>query len=485
MSRPAPLARSLAFLLILLLGLTILPFFAAAEPDQAETGAAEEKDEGQTDCLPGEHDEEASMEEAVRNSGAIHAELSPGVRNMVKRAYQLTDIAWIPAKTIEGWMNREENRFLAGHLYTGIPYAQPHRSGSYVPWQTDLIEYLCQVDDPNSRMYTDRAVSQIQRNPGPYFSCECSAFVSWAWGLPQRETTHTLPQYSTVIGSSLSKLQVGDCMNQEGKHARLVTDITYDTNGEITGVEIAEERQPAARRFWFREGSSTHPLSELKRELQENNYVILRCKTRDRIGYTHSCAVRLPGDVCPDCGANPFRDLRLDKWYSASVAYMCNQGLMSGTSADTFSPNEVITRAMAVTMLWRMEHSPDSVGTVPFTDIKTDAYYYSALRWAWTRGIVSGTAPGKFSPKAPCTRAQLVTLLWQSAGKPAPRQSACPFRDVKPGAWYYKALLWALENNIVAGKTSDTFAPKAKATRAETAVMFRAVCLLRGVFDGR
>ena len=470
MSRRGFKTRCAALLLILSLAAALLPLAAAAEPDPTEEASQQE---------------ESAMEETLRTSGAIHAEVSPGVRNIVKRACQLTDIVWTPLRNIEGWKNYSGNRFLAGRSYTGLPYAQPHRSGSYVPWQTSLTEFLRQVANPDSAMYSAQAVSQVQKNPGPYYACECSAFVSWAWGLPQRETTHTLPQYSTVIGGSISNLQVGDCLNLEGKHARLVTDITYDAHGSLTGIEICEETPPAARRIWYREGSSSHPLTELQTDFLDKGYVILRSKTRDLVGYSHSCAVPLAGDVCPVCGANPYRDLPLNRWYAGAVAYVCNQGLMSGTSADTFSPNAEITRAMAVMMLWRMEHSPDSVGTVPFRDVKTDAYYYAALRWAWARGIVSGTGADRFSPKAPCTRAQVVTFLWQTAGKPNPKQSSCGFRDVKPGDWYYKALLWAVENGVVSGKSTDRFCPKDHATRAETAAMFQAVCQLRGSFMGR
>ena len=457
------------------------------QDEKSQTGMAKKGKKHSSDPDPQEEEPPEPLkeieEEAVR--GAVHAEVSPGVRNLVKRAYQITEIYWTPQRDIEGWKDKESNRFSEGQTYKGIPYGQPHRSGSYVPWETGFEEFIRQVDDPDSPMYTDRALSQLALNPGPYYSCDCSALVSWAWGLPQRETTNTLAQYAEVIGSSLEDLQVGDCLNKAGTHVRLITDITYDAAGTMIGVEISEERQPCAKRFWYRASSTARPLSALQTEYLDQGYVILRCDTRETVGYTHSCAVPLPGDVCPVCGANPFQDLRLDKWYAAPVAYVVNQGLMSGTSADRFSPNETVTRAMAVTMIWRMVHSPEAPETPPFTDIRADAYYYPALCWAWNEGVVSGTGPDAFSPKLACTRAQLVTMLWQAAGKPEPQGVDCPFEDVRVDSWYYQALLWALENGVVSGRSAERFGPGDSATRAEAAAMFRSVCVLLGVFTGQ
>lgn len=414
--------------------------------------------------------------------GDRHAVVSQGVRNLVKRAYQLTDIQWTPAADLEGWKNLEKNRFLAGETYTGLPYGQPHRSGSYVPWETSLAQFLEQAADPESPMYSAQAVSQVQQNPAPYFCCECSAFVSYAWGLPTRETTYTLGEYGTLVGNQVTDLQVGDCLLQVGRHARLVTDMTYDADYRLTGIEISEERAPAARRIWYLAGSALHPLTELQTEYLDKGYVILRFNRRDEVGYTHDCASPLEGDACPRCGLNPFTDVGLEKWYANGVCYVVNQGLMGGTEPGVFSPNDTVTRAMMVTILWRMYHSPRSQGTLPFADVREDAYYYAALRWAWTRGCVSGTGARSFSPNELCTRGQIVAVLWQAAGQPAPTRTECPFTDVKEGAYYRNAVLWAVEQGIVGGKTETSFGPNDPATRAELAVMAWRACTALGLF---
>ena len=103
----------------------------------------------------------------------------------------------------------------------------------------------------------------------------------------------------------------------------------------------------------------------------------------------------------------------------------------------------------------------------PFTDVKEGAYYYDAVLWAVENGITGGTTATTFSPNASCTRAQAVTFLWRAAGSPAPKSSVNPFTDVKESAYYYEAVLWAAENGITGGTTATTFSPNATCTRAQ------------------
>lgn len=108
---------------------------------------------------------------------------------------------------------------------------------------------------------------------------------------------------------------------------------------------------------------------------------------------------------------------------------------------------------------------PDIPG---FTDVPASAYYYDAVMWAVEQGITSGTSATTFSPDASCTRAQMVTFLWRAAGSPAPRTSSSPFMDVQPGTYYYDAVLWAVEQGITSGTSATTFSPGATVTRGQT-----------------
>jgi len=112
------------------------------------------------------------------------------------------------------------------------------------------------------------------------------------------------------------------------------------------------------------------------------------------------------------------------------------------------------------------EPAPDT--TVSFTDVSTGAYYYDAVQWAVKNGITSGTSANTFSPNATCTRAQMVTFLWRAAGSPASQRTENSFTDVSPNAYYYDAVLWAVEQGITAGTSATTFGPDDTVTRGQT-----------------
>ena len=102
-----------------------------------------------------------------------------------------------------------------------------------------------------------------------------------------------------------------------------------------------------------------------------------------------------------------------------------------------------------------------------FDDVAEDAYYFDAVEWAVEEGITSGTSATTFSPNATCTRAQAVTFLWRAAGSPEPKSTEMPFEDVAADAYYYDAVLWAVENGITAGTSATTFSPNNDCTRAQ------------------
>lgn len=104
---------------------------------------------------------------------------------------------------------------------------------------------------------------------------------------------------------------------------------------------------------------------------------------------------------------------------------------------------------------------------INFTDVFKSDYFYDAVLWAVENGITTGTSRTRFSPYATCTRAQAVTFLWRASGSPVPKNSRMPFADVSPSAYYYDAVLWALEEGITTGTSSTTFSPDAVIDRAQ------------------
>ena len=121
-----------------------------------------------------------------------------------------------------------------------------------------------------------------------------------------------------------------------------------------------------------------------------------------------------------------------------------------------------------MTFLWRAAGTPEPAGTKnPFQDVKADQYYYKAVLWAVENGVTAGTSTTKFSPNTTCTRGQIVTFLYRFAEKPAVSGAANPFKDVAAGQYYYEAVLWAVENGVTAGTSSTKFSPNAVCTRAQ------------------
>lgn len=122
---------------------------------------------------------------------------------------------------------------------------------------------------------------------------------------------------------------------------------------------------------------------------------------------------RAAGSPAPKSAAMPFHDVPAGAYYYTAVQWAAEQGITSGTSATTFSPDAVVTRAQTVTFLWRFAGSPAVTSGNSFTDVAANAYYADAVQWAAKEGITSGTSATTFSPDASCPRAQIVTFLWR------------------------------------------------------------------------
>ena len=169
--------------------------------------------------------------------------------------------------------------------------------------------------------------------------------------------------------------------------------------------------------------------------------------------------------VDPETG---FADVPAEIWYHEPVRWAVAEGITNGTSDTTFTPDGPCTRAQAVTFLYRAAGCPAyEAESCPFTDVQAEAYYYDAVMWAVEKGITIGTSETTFSPEDTCTRAQIVTLLWRSQGCPIPAGGENPFADVAADAYYAVPVLWAVEKGITNGISEITFAPDDPCTRAQ------------------
>lgn len=167
-----------------------------------------------------------------------------------------------------------------------------------------------------------------------------------------------------------------------------------------------------------------------------------------------------PSDPTP--AAPAFTDVSASAYYAEPVAWAVEKGITAGATDTTFNPSGLCSRAHIITFLWRAAGSPEPSGTDLPADVDSGAYYAKAVQWAMENGIAeSGDA---FDPGAPCTRAMAVEFMWKYAGSPS-ATPADKFTDVSGD--YAQAVQWALENGVTNGATDTTFGPDNTCTRAQ------------------
>ena len=195
----------------------------------------------------------------------------------------------------------------------------------------------------------------------------------------------------------------------------------------------------------------------------KNNYNGIGGKTTP---YVRDDLSWLPG-VLGGGSSFSFHDVTRFDYYYDSVKWAADNGIASGTSRFTFSPDAVCTRAQTVTFLWRAAGSPlPRYRVSPFTDVHSYDYYYEAVLWAVEQGITTGLTATTFGPDETVTRGQVATFLYRAASAAKPN-TFNPFTDVKPTAYNYGAILWAYDNRITTGTSTTTFSPDAFCTRAQ------------------
>ena len=167
---------------------------------------------------------------------------------------------------------------------------------------------------------------------------------------------------------------------------------------------------------------------------------------------------------------NSFTDVNTTDFFYTPVVWAQKNNITTGVGNNQFAPDQACSRAQVVTFLWRANSSPEPATQVnPFTDVSRDAYYFKAILWAVENGITAGYGSDTiFNPDGACTRAQVATFMWRAAGNPDIRGAVNPFIDLEAGGFYYDAVLWAVESGITNGYGSDTiFNPDGICTRGQ------------------
>lgn len=184
---------------------------------------------------------------------------------------------------------------------------------------------------------------------------------------------------------------------------------------------------------------------------------------------------------CSVCGAadpdyvapvvNPFKDVKEGDAFYDEILWAADKGIIKGDGTGNYNPNDGITRAQIVMILWNAAGNKEASKPSGFADVKEDTWYAKAVAWAVENGITNGTDLG-FEPDRVCTRAEIVTFLHRANNKPAPA-AAASFTDLTQD-WYKDAVAWAVENGITKGVGDNRFAPNDTCTRGQAAAfMYR------------
>lgn len=184
------------------------------------------------------------------------------------------------------------------------------------------------------------------------------------------------------------------------------------------------------------------------------------------------------GESCPSAN---FVDVNKNQWYHEGIDFAVSNGLFNGVSKTEFEPDEPMTRAMLVTVLWRLDGKPEPAGSNPFSDVKNGEWFTDAIIWASENGIVNGVGNGKFEPEECVTREQMATILHRYAVKKGYDVSATTDISSYPDAssvngWARDALVWANAEGLINGTTfsgrpGTWLDPQGSATRAQVATI--------------
>ena len=214
----------------------------------------------------------------------------------------------------------------------------------------------------------------------------------------------------------------------------------------------------------------------------EEGYVLMVCSScgdryRDQI--VPALGHQYEDGFCIRCGAqdsSQFSDVSANAWYASAVQYAVEHGLMAGVGNNRFGPEEPMTRAMLVTVLWRYAGRPEA-GKNPFTDVPAGQWYTEAVTWAAENGVVSGVGNGRFAPNGNITREQMASILFRYAKltglDTSKRGELAGFPDEgQVSSWAREALSWAVGEGIISGTAEGgrtILKPQGNATRAQVA----------------
>lgn len=311
-------------------------------------------------------------------------------------------------------------------------------SGQTVTLLQDCDE---QVSVQSKSLYIERGEFEFDSanvSPGPNCTVsESGSLVTIKYTLPEVEffkITATATEGGTISPAGVSTLV---------KHAGITYTITPDEGFVIADVLVDGVSVGAVSKYTFSFVTSAHTIEAR---------------------FEH------------DCPSKAFVDVDLSMWYHEGIDFVLGNGLFIGTSATTFEPGTEMTRAMLVTVIWRLEGNPDASADAPFTDIPAEMWYTGAVLWASENGIMEGYGDGLFGPNDPVTREHIAVILYRYADHKGYDLTASDdlsgFNDASAlSPWAQTAMEWAVAEGLINGIGDATLDPVGNATRAQVATV--------------
>lgn len=308
-----------------------------------------------------------------------------------------------------------------------------------------------------------------------YFKDKTARIITVQWIAESEEATVYKPMTFSVDLSGVAYYQAPSHggSGSSGGSASTTYTLTFETNGgsaiskvtknKGTTIDLAQyapTKSGATFEGWYADKGLTKKITSVK--LDANTTVYAK--------WTEAPVSGLP-----------FKDVKTADWFYNDVKYVYEKGMMAGTAADVFAPNATTTRAMIVTILYRLEGSPAVTSTSAFVDVPAGQWYTDAVNWAAANQIVKGTSATTFAPNDSITREQMAAILYRYAqykGYDVTKKADLSgYSDNGQVSAYAKdALAWANAAKLINGVTNTTLAPQGNATRAQVSAILHRFC---------
>ncbi|MBQ6431864.1 MAG: S-layer homology domain-containing protein, partial [Oscillospiraceae bacterium] len=267
--------------------------------------------------------------------------------------------------------------------------------------------------------------------------------------------------YCSVCGAELSREHTD--LEATGHDWNEPTYVWAEDNGSVTATRVCKRD---ASHIETEKGNTTSEVTKVA-TYEEEGEITYTATFANPVFAVQTKKVATPKLVKPDL-SNPFTDVKDSDYFYDAVLWAFNNGVTTGLDDTHFGPYATCTRGQIVTFLWRALGEPaPTITKNPFVDVKESDYYYKAVLWAYENGVTTGTDATHFAPGDFCKREHAVAFLYRAAGKPAYTNKTNPFTDVSSSAYYYDAVLWAVEKNITKGIDATHFGPSNSCQRCQ------------------